>query len=283
MKRNLDEGLGTVYERFMLNNLFDELLATYPIHNVLEVPIYGMSGLTGINSLHFAKKGCRVTLVDKDQNWLLEAQELWKMADLKDQCQPIYQKDLSRLPFKENSFDLVWNFAALWFVEQAESLLRDMIRVSSNLVLIAVPNPGQPGYFLRKYCIDPDFFKQVDEKWVRKDRICRVLASENLQIIRQGILDIPPWPDTCVPIKHILQKFGIRLKENPSTGSPEGGWTWNIMDYYLGRNPGLKEKVERFSFLEKSPLPYFFKALWAHHHYILGKKPSYKRALTVRL
>jgi ubiquinone/menaquinone biosynthesis C-methylase UbiE len=272
MKINFDEGLGTVYERFMLNEIFEDLLNTYPIRKVLEVPIYGMSGLTGINSLHLAKKGCQITLVDKEWAWLSEAQKLWEIADLKDRCQLIYQKDLSQLPFKENGFDLVWNFAALWFVEEAESLIRDMVRASSNLVLIAVPNRRQLGYFLRKYWLDPDFFKWVDEKWVRMDHIRSILESERIQIVRQSVLDIPPWPDTCIPIKELLQKIGIPIKENPSPSSSEGAWTWNIMDYYLGKNRGLKEKVMQFSFLEKSSLPYPLKALWAHHQYVLGKK-----------
>jgi len=279
MTRNFDEGLGTVYERFMLNDLFDDLLATYPIQRVLEVPIYGMSGLTGINSLHFAKNGCRVTLVDKDRDWLLEARDLWEMADLKGRYHLIYQKELAQLPFKGNSFDLVWNFAALWFVDRAESLIQEMARVSSNLVLIAVPNRRQLGYFLRKYWLDPGFFKRVDERWTQISQIRSVLESEGLRTLRQGILDIPPWPDTCIPIKQVLRKLGLpgrktESKPTPPAEPPEETWTWNIMDYYVGKNPGLKEKVRKFTFLEKSPLPHSLKALWAHHQYILCSKKA---------
>ena len=46
---DFNEGLGTVYERFRLNHFFDRLLDTYAINTVLEFPIYGMTGLTGIN------------------------------------------------------------------------------------------------------------------------------------------------------------------------------------------------------------------------------------------
>ena len=42
-----DEGLGTVYERFVLNNFFDSLIDAFQIQNVLEVPIYGMNPVRG--------------------------------------------------------------------------------------------------------------------------------------------------------------------------------------------------------------------------------------------
>ncbi len=75
-KRNFDEGLGTVYERFILNGFFDSLIDSYPINNVLEVPIYGMTGLTGINSVRFADRGCKVTMVDTKRENVNEAIDL---------------------------------------------------------------------------------------------------------------------------------------------------------------------------------------------------------------
>jgi len=37
-ERDFDEGLGTVYERFMLNSFFDSLVYSYQLKKVLEVP-----------------------------------------------------------------------------------------------------------------------------------------------------------------------------------------------------------------------------------------------------
>jgi hypothetical protein len=61
-----NEGLGVVYERFVLNGYLDKLLARYPVKTVLEAPLYGMAGVSGINSVRLAQQGCAVTLVDNN-------------------------------------------------------------------------------------------------------------------------------------------------------------------------------------------------------------------------
>ena len=59
-----NEGLGLVYERFVLNDFLLILQETYGIQTVLEAPLYGMAGVSGINSVALAQSGCEVTLVD---------------------------------------------------------------------------------------------------------------------------------------------------------------------------------------------------------------------------
>ncbi len=44
------------------------------------------------------------------------------------------------------------------------------------------------------------------------------------------------------------------------------------MDYYKGKRPGLRDIVDRYSFLERMPLPWRLKVIWAHHRYVLGSK-----------
>lgn len=267
---HFDEGLGTVYERLMLNDFFDGLIDSNVIDRVLEVPLYGMTGLTGINSVQFVRRGCKVTLVDSQEEKVNEAMQTWKLFPYDGKYEVLYHEDLSRLPFGDASFELVWNFAALWYIRQVESLLSEMARVSSNLVLIFVPNKKQIGYLLRKYLLDKRFFAGVDEKWVDTERISFVLESLGMQIKDQGVLDIPPWPDTCFPIGKIFDK--LRIRRNDKGDERKKLWFWSIMDYYLGRDQDLKRKVERFSFLEKMPVPWQLKAFWAHHKYLLFSK-----------
>jgi hypothetical protein len=45
-----NEGLGVVYERFVLNDYLDQLVDRHAIKTVLEAPLYGMAGVSGINS-----------------------------------------------------------------------------------------------------------------------------------------------------------------------------------------------------------------------------------------
>jgi hypothetical protein len=42
------------------------------------------------------------------------------------------------------------------------------------------------------------------------------------------------------------------------------------MDYYLGRQPDLYERVMRYAWLDRAPIPWRIKAVWAHHRYVLG-------------
>lgn len=270
-----DEGLGTVYERFMLNDYFDDLINSYNIKNVLEVPIYGMTGLTGINSVHLAMKGCNISLVDTKEKHVTEAMKHLNHLPVKGKYDILLHKDLSKLPYCDNYFDFVWNFAAIWHVENAGLLLDEMARVSSKLVLVFIPNRKQLGYALRKYVFDRQFFDTIDESWIDLDRISGRLKSHGMKVIDEGLIDVPVWPDTAIPVKSVFRK--ILKKNNDSTDKPEQQifkkyWNWDIMSYYMGNNPGLKDKIEKLSFLEKMSIPWHVKVFWAHHRYVLCSK-----------
>ncbi|MBI3957436.1 MAG: methyltransferase domain-containing protein, partial [Chloroflexi bacterium] len=110
-----NEGLGLVYERFVLNDFLDDLRRTYDIRSVLEAPLYGMAGVSGINSYELATAGVEVTLVDDTPERLAGVERIWR-EDLR---QPvdlvgIQPDEWGRLPFADNSFDMAWCWAALW-------------------------------------------------------------------------------------------------------------------------------------------------------------------------
>lgn len=263
-----DEGLGTVYERFMLNDFFDTLLDTFRIDNVLEVPMYGMTGLHGINSAHLVERGCALTVVDTNKDRVQEARELWAMFPFgSEKCTVMEAPDLSRLPFSDGSFDLVWDFAALWHADKVERLLPEMARLSTGLVLIFVPNMRQPGYLLRKHLFSRDYFLTVDERWNDLERVASILTGLGMKEKNRGVLDIPPWPDTCVSLKSILGELSPKRAGEEKEESRR--WVWDIVSYYRGHQTAVKEKVERLAFIEKSSLPEWMKGVWAHHRYAL--------------
>ena len=263
-----NEGLGVVYERFVLNDYLDRLVDRYGVRTVLEAPLYGMAGVSGINSVRLAERGCTVTLVDHDQARLDGVMQLWKRLDL-----PVilaYHQDFSKLPFADNTFDLAWEWAGLWYLPDAEALLQELVRVSRRLVFVAMPNNIQVGYLLRKYVIDRDFFPTVDERWVQMGRIKKTLAAAGVEFIDEGVLDVPPWPDTVMPAAEVLKRLGIKNKKLNEQFTGEG-WNWNTMAYYLGEQPDLRERVMKYAWLDRAPLPWQVKAVWAHHRYVLGK------------
>lgn len=264
-----NEGLGVVYERFVLNDYLDKVMSRYSLKTALEAPIYGMAGVPGINSVHLAQRGCDVTLVDVDRERLTGVQRIWR--ELGVTARFVYHEDLAHLPFADDSFDLAWEWAALWYLPHPAALLRELGRVSRTLVFVAMPNRWQVGYLLRKYVMDKGFFRTVDERWVDMGLIKRVLKEAGVELVEEGVLDVPPWPDTVMPAAEFLKRLGIKSRRLEEKFSGQS-WQWSTMDYYLGRRPGLREKVMRYAFLDRMPLPWRLKAVWAHHRYVLGRK-----------
>ena len=262
-----NEGLGVVYERFVLNDYLDDLIDRHQLRSVLEAPLYGMAGVSGINSVRFAERGCELTLVDSDWERLQGVTRIWTRLNLK--ANFVWHGDFCQLPFANNTFDLAWEWAGLWYLPNAEQLLRELARVSRKLILIAMPNKLQVGYLMRKYLIDRDFFPTIDERWVDLDRIKRVLHDSGVLIIDEGVLDVPPWPDTVMPAAEVLKRLGLKSKKLNDQFTGEG-WRWSTMAYYLGQEPDLRERVMKYAWLDHAPVPWQLKTIWAHHRYVLG-------------
>jgi hypothetical protein len=266
-----NEGLGLVYERFVLNDFLDNLRRRYDIRSVLEAPLYGMAGVSGINDVIFARAGAQVTLVDDNTERLRGVQRIWR-EDLGLPANLVYNSPnrWGALPFADRSFDLTWQWAGLWYIQNPAGLLAELARTSRNLVFVAMPNNLQVGYWLRKLVIDREFFVHHDEGWTDIGRIRRILETNGVKIIEQGVLDVPPWPDTVMPAAEVLKRLGIRSQQLDAQFTGDG-WRWSTMAYYLGEEPDLYERVMKYAWLDRVELPWQVKAIWAHHRYLLGR------------
>ncbi len=138
-------------------------------------------------------------------------------------------------------------------------------------VFVATPNPVQVGYQVRKHIVEPEFVKEIDEKWTDIGLLRRQLEAQGVEILEQGVLDTPPWPDTVMPARELLGKLGIRSAKLQGRFSGEG-WRWSTMDYYLGRDPDLYQRVMKYAWLERWRLPWRVKQIWSHHRWVLGRK-----------
>lgn len=261
-----NEGLGLVYERFVLNDYLERLLSRYDVSTVLEAPLFGMAGVSGINSVCLAQRGCQVTLVDCLAERLQGVARIWDELQLT--ARFVLHSDFRQLPFADNCFDLAWQWAGLWYLSDPAALLRELVRVSRKLLFVAMPNPLQVGYLLRRYLIDRAFFCEVDERWARMGRVIEVLRQAGARVVEQGVLDVPPWPDTVMPATQVLQRLGIKNRRLNARFSGEK-WTWSTMAYYLGRQPDLYGRVMKYAWLDRARLPWPIKAIWAHHRYVL--------------
>lgn len=264
-----NEGLGLVYERFVLNDFLRALRAENGIDTVLEAPLFGMAGVSGINSVALAQDGAQVTLVDDHAERLTAIERIWAELDLP--AQFVCHADWSQLPFSDGTFDLVWNWAALWHLADPESLLRELVRVSGQMLFVAMPNRAQVGYLLRKHVLERDFVNHVDEWWADIGRVRRVLEGSGVEIVRQGVLDVPPWPDTVMPASEVLQRLGLKSRKLEGQFSGDN-WQWSTMAHYLGEQPDLYDRVMRYAWLDRARIPWQVKAVWAHHRYLVGVK-----------
>jgi len=266
-----NEGLGLVYERFVLNDFLENLRQRHRIHSVLEAPLYGMAGVSGINDVVFARRGVQVTLVDDTPERIEGVQRIWRDdLQLPVNLVNIPPDGWGRLPFADRSFDLTWQWAGLWYIADPAVLLRELARTSRNLVFVAMPNNIQVGYWMRKLVIDREFFATHDESWTDIGRIRRILEEAGVEIIGQGVLDTPPWPDTVMPASEVLKRLGIRSQQLEAQFTGEG-WTWSTMAYYLGEQPDLYDRVMQYAWLDHAALPWQVKSVWAHHRYLLGR------------
>jgi hypothetical protein len=272
-----NEGLGLVYERFVLNDFLLALREEYGLQSVLEAPLFGMAGVSGINSVALAQAGADVTLVDDHGERLAAVERIWGELDLP--ARFVHHTRWGQLPFADGSFELAWNWAALWHLPDGspegahtpESLLRELARVSRRVVFIAMPNRVQVGYLMRKYLLERDFVDYVDEQWADIGRVRRVLEGAGLRIVRQGVLDVPPWPDTVMPAAEVLKRLGIKSRKLEGQFSGDS-WQWSTMAYYLGQQPELYDRVMRYAWLDRAPISWRIKAVWAHHRYVVGVK-----------
>ena len=263
-----NEGLGLVYERFVLNDFLLYLKGRYGFANALEAPLYGMAGVSGINSVALARVKTPVTLLDDNPERLEGARRIWGELGLPAEFGLV--EDWSRLPFPDNSFEFVWNWAALWHLKDPAALLSELVRVSSKLVFVASPNPAQVGYQIRKRIVEPEFVKEIDERWTSIKLLRETLEGLGATVLDQGVLDTPPWPDTVMPASQLLRRLGIRSKKLDSKFTGEG-WRWSTMDYYLGNDYGLHPRVMKYARLEKWRLPWQLKQIWSHHRWILAR------------
>jgi len=258
-----------VYERFVLNDFLLQIKGRYGFANAIEAPLFGMAGVSGINSVALARIKTPVTLVDDNAERLAGVQRIWGVLGLPARFALV--NDWSRLPFPDNEFEFAWNWAAIWRLNNPGVFLSELVRVSNKLVFVAVPNPVQVGYQVRKHIVEPEFVNEVDERWTNIGMIRIVLEGLGVTILEQGVLDTPPWPDTVMPAAQLLRKVGIRSKQLEARFTGEG-WRWSTMDYYLGKDPDLYQRVMKYAWLERLRLPWQIKQVWSHHRWVLGQK-----------
>jgi SAM-dependent methyltransferase len=263
-----NEGLGSSYERIMLNRMLSKLHQRYGFKTALEAPSFGFTGLSGINSLWLEKQHhVAVTVMDTDQERLELIQGVWKEADA--QMRPVYVENYLALPFENDTFDFSWNFASLWFADDSRILLKELTRVTRDCIVISVPNQHGFGYRLRKYLAKGEFEALLKEDAIVPHSIITSMKACQWTLVGWDYIDCPPFPDIAMKKEEFLNLVHMQwlLKFFQKGKGGEPGY-YSIMDYYTGKDPNFERAMLHYAWVE-TYAPRVMKYFWAHHKYLV--------------
>ncbi len=267
-RENPNEGLGSSYERIILNQKLEEIMEDNNSESILEVPSFGFTGISGINSMGLAKSGKSVTVLDHDQKRLELIKQVWAKTDIKGNFN--YQQNFDKLNFSNNSFDMSWNFSALWFVNNLNNFLSELTRTTRNAILICVPNRNGLGYLSQKYISGADLKEQLNERYIIPKNIISTMNKLDWKLVEWDYIDCPPWPDIGMEKEKFLEIFHLDFLMKLKKDSSEKKENLCILDFYRDEKPQFDQKMLKYAWLEKIA-PHVIKFFWAHHKYFLFK------------
>ena len=259
-----DEGIGTIYERVVLDAYFRSLVHRYHIETVLEHPADGVTGILGINSLEFARNGCKVFLSNPILKVVNQSLEIWRKNHLQHNVR-VFVSDIDSGSLKDNCFDLVWNYCVFERFKSPSILLREMARISKRFILIMTQNRFNLGIYLHHlyHHIARIPWDHGYQNLMSLNRIIKICRAVKIKVLEYGTIDIPPWVDIWdMPIRGQIKKMFKPLGLE---------WQWALKS---GEDSGTKQihgKVLRLLADIESRLPFWFSKIHAHHFYVLGQ------------
>jgi len=265
---NPDEGLGSTYERFIINDVLFKAIKHYRIKSVLETPSFGFTGLSGINSLGIALKNIPVTINDSNEHRLDLIKSVW--SEFNTDIKFDLVKDFNSLPYLDNSFDMSWNFSALWFVNDLNEFLLELSRVSRKVILIMVPNTTGLGYLHQKYTGSDDLKTLLNQEYIQPSNFINPLQKRGWKLMFDSLIDCPLWPDIGMSKEDFIKKIRIGRLPNvkcrmKNVKCKKG---LSILDYYSEKDLNMRDRLLKLNHFERHA-PSLFKKIWAHHHYYL--------------
>ncbi len=258
---NFDEGLGSSYERVILNKKLESICKHFRIKSILEAPAFGFTGISGINSMDLARKGHSISLIDHDKERIELINKIWEKMNL--DINTHFSQDYRKLPFPDKNFDLSWNFSALWFVKELPVFLKELTRITSKAIFLCVPNRSGIGYLSQKILGKKELQKLLIERNIIPKNFKNMMKDLGWMLIDKNYIDCPPWPDIGMPKDKFLKIFKLDWLLKNKTHEPV-----SIIDYYSGKNENFEEQMLSYSWFEKN-IPDFIKYFWAHHRYFL--------------
>ena len=258
-----DEGLGTVYERFALRDVLESAVARTGATSVLHAPAFGMMGFPGLDAVFCARAGLRVGLLDHDPERLEAVGAKWAELGLAPELHLVAGPDPATWPERlPQYYDLVFSFAALWWFDDPWAVLAAQARWADKAVLCCVPNKNVFMQLRARLWHKELFRSELNEHALDRDAATEAATRLGLRPTGTGLFDIPPFPDTSVPIAKILRRG------QPSEGK---AWVWSIEPYLKGDDPTMEDRITRLASWERF-VPGAVAPALAHHRWHLFER-----------
>lgn len=269
------EGFGSVYRRVITNEFFSELIGRTKIKKVAEAPLDSY-GIVGAGSLIFTQLDCIVTLIGEDQHLLDRAQALMEFNDI--EGVNYVPSPIEKVALPTDEFDFTWNFDRLQTLRDPAAALREICRIS-KAALISVPNVytyGQLPHYVYHRLTGTTCEYVGPRSWMKRAPIREILQSEGMEIVQEGVLDVPWWPgfpELPNLVRELLGRTPVGVDEQ---GTPEA----NPTVYDPEDLSDVTRQVSRAALFEKGGWwPGLVRLLFAHNVYVMGCKPEYRREL----
>ena len=267
---NPDEGLGSSYERIVINNVIRSLVERYGVETILETPSFGFTGMSGINLMNEALAGRKITLEDNDRERLDLIADLWTETGLS--LNAVMNPDYRKLEYVDRAFDMAFNFSALWFVSDLKEFLSELTRVTDKVIMLSVPNRSGIGFKLQMKDYDPGKYPELHPQFIDTRSIEFIMGKLGWIKEQSGYFNCPPWPDIGMSKEDFLAKtIGLKrdlTEQNKPARADSAKKALTILDHYKGKEPDFPQRMQKFYFLERLA-PVWFKRVWAHHYYTI--------------
>nr|MDK2851391.1 hypothetical protein [Candidatus Cloacimonadota bacterium] len=267
---SLHEGMGSSYERIILNRLILSLHRKEQFESALESPCFGFTGITGINLVALAQSGCDIYLEDHSaerislirKTWL----ELGQFAHLR------LNDNYRKLDYPDKSIDFGFNFSALWFVDDLPDFLGELCRVIKKDILLCVPNKSGIGFKGQLKGYSPELYPELKLQHIDTQSIVYLMKKNGWSLVKSDYIDCPPWPDIGMSKEDYLARLlGKKVLQNSIPEREDNhSKALSILPYYRGEDPDFEKRMLRFYPFEMLA-PHFVKRFWAHHYYMLFK------------
>jgi hypothetical protein len=253
------EGKGLDYERYALNRLFQRLVREHGIRRVLELPAKGEKAMPSIYSLAFGQAGCDVTLVNAEEKGKWPWAELGYPVTFHDCVDP------TRTGLEAEGWDLVWDFMFLAQFPDREGLLGEMKRLSRRYVLFVAVNRYNPGFLSHRaaHRIFDVPWTHGDPRFMSPFHVRRWFREQGLRVVRTGVVDTPPYPDSLGFRDMRLHRMNVDLNKID----------WDSRTIAWMRAGRYPPKIRLLYLAEAAPLPFYVKLFYAHLFWVLGELP----------